>query len=64
MHIKFAPLPVSDQDRAQDFYTRLLGCKVAVDKPYKDDGWRWVELKFPDAETTLLFERGAGFGAD
>lgn len=57
MHIKFAPLPVWDQDRAKDFYIRHLGCEVAVDKPYKEDGWRWIELRLPNAETTLLFER-------
>ena len=57
MHIKFALLPVQDQGRAKDFYIQTFGCDVAVDKPYKDDGWRWIELKFPDAETTLRFER-------
>lgn len=57
MHIKFAGLPVRDQDRAMDFYVKAFGCVVAVDKPYKDDGWRWIELRFPDAETTLQFER-------
>jgi len=60
MHIKFAVLPVSDQDRARDFYVRNLGCKVAVDRPYKDDGWRWIELSFPGAQTTLQFERRDG----
>ncbi|MGE3923083.1 MAG: VOC family protein [Lautropia sp.] len=57
MHIKFAPLPVSDQNRAKDFYIRHFGCEVASDRPYKDDGWRWIELRFPKAETTLLLER-------
>lgn len=57
MHIKFAPLPVSDQNRAKDFHIRRFGCEVASDRPYKDDGWRWIELRFPKAETTLLFER-------
>jgi predicted enzyme related to lactoylglutathione lyase len=57
MHIKFAMLPVRDQSRARDFYVKTFGCEVAVDKPYKDDGWRWIELRFPNAETTLRFER-------
>lgn len=57
MHVKFAPLPVCDQDRAKDFYVNELGCEVAVEKSYQDDGWRWIEVRLPDAETTLLFER-------
>jgi predicted enzyme related to lactoylglutathione lyase len=56
MHIKFAPLPVSDQDRAKAFCIRHFSCEVAVDRSYKDNGWRWVELRFPHSETTLLFE--------
>lgn len=57
MHVKFAPLPVFDQQRAVAFYTKCLGCKVIVDKPYKDDGWHWIELGFEGADTTLQFER-------
>jgi predicted enzyme related to lactoylglutathione lyase len=57
MRIKFATLPVLDQRRAMDFYVRHFHCEASVDRPYQDDGWRWIELKFPNAETTLLFER-------
>lgn len=57
MHIQFAELPVFDQDRALAFYTRNLGCEVAADSPMGEDGWRWIELKFPVAETTLHFLR-------
>ncbi|KOX22062.1 VOC family protein [Nocardiopsis sp. NRRL B-16309] len=55
MHVKFAELPVSDQDRAIDFYTRALGCTVAADAPMGEGGWRWVELAFPGAESHLHF---------
>ena len=55
MHIKFAELPVFDQDRAKAFYTEHFGCQLAADQPMGPDGWRWIELRFPAAETTLHF---------
>lgn len=57
MHIQFAELPVSDQDRALAFYTGRLGCRVAADEPMGGDGWRWIELALPRAETRLHFTR-------
>jgi predicted enzyme related to lactoylglutathione lyase len=57
MHIQFAELPVSDQDRAKRFYVEHLGCAVVADVPMGQDGWRWVELKIPGAETNLHFVR-------
>src|SRR5690606_25397426 len=51
--IKFAELPVADQDRALRFYTGKLGFRVLQDTPYKD-GWRWIELALPGAETAIL----------
>jgi len=57
MHIQFAELPVFDQDRAKAFYTQQLNCEVAADAPMGADGWRWIELKFAGADTTLHFVR-------
>jgi predicted enzyme related to lactoylglutathione lyase len=57
MHIKFAMLPVFDQQRAKDFYVRGLGCHVAVEKPYREDGYKWIELSFTGSETRLLLEK-------
>lgn len=51
--IKFASIPVSNQDRALDFYTDALGCTVATDQPF-DEKQRWIELKFPGADTRLV----------
>lgn len=48
--VKFAELPVQDQDRAVSFYTEKVGQKVIQDTPY-NDGWRWIELEIPGAET-------------
>jgi predicted enzyme related to lactoylglutathione lyase len=55
MHIQFAELPVFNQDRAKAFYTKHFNCQVAADQPMGPQGWRWIELRFPDAETTLHF---------
>jgi predicted enzyme related to lactoylglutathione lyase len=57
MHVQFAELPVSDQDRARRFYLDHFGCAVVADVPLGQDGWRWIELKFPGAETNLHFVR-------
>ncbi|GFE78642.1 lactoylglutathione lyase [Steroidobacter agaridevorans] len=57
--VKFAELPVVDQDRALSFYTEKLGLRVAQDAPYKE-GWRWIELAIPGAETRILLTAQQG----
>ena len=59
MHIQFAELPVFDQERAKRFYTEHFACRVTADQPMGESGWRWIELGFPGAETTLHFLRRA-----
>lgn len=51
--IKFASIPVRDQDVALDFYTTRLGFAVATDQPF-DDSQRWIELRIPGADTRLV----------
>ena len=41
--IKFVGVPVSDQQRALDFYTEKLGFRVITDQPF-NDSQRWIEL--------------------
>jgi predicted enzyme related to lactoylglutathione lyase len=55
-HVKFAELPVVDQDRALRFYTEKLGLSVAVDSAYAPD-WRWLEFAIPGAATKILVTR-------
>lgn len=55
MHIRFAELPVLVQERAKAFYINHLNCRVVADQPMSDDGWRWIELGFTGADTTLHF---------
>lgn len=57
MHIKFAKLPVADQDRTKEFYTKNLGCSVGTDSSYEEGGWRWIDLKFGNAGTMLHFDK-------
>ncbi len=45
-------VPVSDQDRAVEFYTERLGLNKRTDVPF-GNGYRWVEVGPGDAETTI-----------
>ena len=51
--IKFVSVPVRDQDRALEFYTKKLGMRVITDSPY-DDTQRWIELGIPRADTRIV----------
>jgi predicted enzyme related to lactoylglutathione lyase len=58
-HVKFAELPVVDQDRAVAFYTGTLGLTLFVDAKY-DETWRWIEFQIPGAQTKILLTRREG----
>ncbi|TMK42622.1 MAG: glyoxalase [Actinobacteria bacterium] len=45
-------IPVSDQDRAIDFYVEKLGFEKRIDVPF-GNGYRWVEVASGDAVTTI-----------
>jgi catechol 2,3-dioxygenase-like lactoylglutathione lyase family enzyme len=45
-------VPVSDQDRALDFYLDTLGFEKRIDTPYGESE-RWVEVAPPGAATTV-----------
>lgn len=51
--IKFASVPVNDQDAAIEFYTTKLGFRVVTDQPFNEHQ-RWIELAIPKAETKLV----------
>ena len=46
-------IPVSDQDRAIEFYVDTLGFEKRADVPFGDDAYRWVEVAPADAVTTI-----------
>ena len=45
-------IPVSDQDRATEFYVETLGFEKRADVPF-GNGYRWVEVGPVGAETTI-----------
>jgi catechol 2,3-dioxygenase-like lactoylglutathione lyase family enzyme len=57
--IKFVNIPVTDQDRALEFYTKKLGFRVMTDAPF-DGRQRWIELGIPRAETRLVLFTAPG----
>jgi predicted enzyme related to lactoylglutathione lyase len=52
--IKLVTVPVRDQDRALDFYTRALGFQIGIDQPNPGTGQRWIELKIPGCPTRVV----------
>ena len=54
--VKFASIPVTDQDRAIAFYTEKLGFRILADHPF-DDKQRWIELGIPGADTRVVLFR-------
>ena len=57
--IKFASVPVRNQDAALEFYTKKLGFRVITDSPF-DGTQRWIELGLPRAETKLVLFTAPG----
>lgn len=57
--VKFVSIPVRDQDRALEFYTKKLGCRIVTDSPF-DQTQRWIELRLPRAETMLVLFTAPG----
>jgi catechol 2,3-dioxygenase-like lactoylglutathione lyase family enzyme len=45
-------IPVTDQDRAIEFYVETLGFQKRADIPF-GNGYRWVEVAPGDGETTI-----------
>jgi predicted enzyme related to lactoylglutathione lyase len=52
--VKFVSIPVTDQDKALDFYTQKLGFGILTDQPMAPGQQRWIELKIPGAETKVV----------
>jgi len=46
-------VPVTDQDRAVEFYTAKLGFQIRRDVPLPQFGGRWIEVAPPGAAITL-----------
>lgn len=50
--IKLTSIPVTDQKRSLEFFTKKLGFTVFTDQPFTDDQ-RWIELKLAGSDTHL-----------
>lgn len=57
--VKFVSIPVRDQDRALEFYTKALGFRIITDQPFQP-GMRWIELGIPGAETGVVLFNAPG----
>jgi len=57
--IKFASVPVRNQDKSLEFYTTKLGFKVITDAPFNETQ-RWIELGVPRADTKLVLFTAPG----
>jgi hypothetical protein len=55
MFVQFAELPVFDRDCAKRSYVDHFHCQVIADVSMDEDGSRWLDLKFPGAETAVHF---------
>jgi catechol 2,3-dioxygenase-like lactoylglutathione lyase family enzyme len=49
-------VPVSDQDRALDFYTGIFGLETRMDVPF-GDGDRWIEVAPKGQQTSIALSR-------
>ena len=54
--VKFASIPVTDQDRALAFYTEKLGFRLLTDQPFNVKQ-RWIELGISGTETRVVLFR-------
>ncbi|HEV3451764.1 MAG TPA: VOC family protein [Acidimicrobiia bacterium] len=54
--VRTVGVPVTDQDRAVEFYVGKLGFEIRLDAPLGDGG-RWIELAPPGATTTIALVR-------
>jgi len=50
--VKFVSIPVKDQNKALDFYTKKLGFQILTDQPFGNQ--RWIELSIPGADTGVV----------
>lgn len=50
--IKFVGIPVSNQDRALDFWRDKMGFQVVTDQPM-GPGRRWIEMRIPGTQTGI-----------
>ncbi|WP_067815761.1 VOC family protein [Actinomadura kijaniata] len=58
--IRTVGVPVTDQDRALDFYVGVLGLEKRLDAPVAQLGGRWIEVAPRGAATSIALVPGGG----
>ena len=63
--LRTVAVPVTDQDRAVDFYVGVLGLEKRMDRQLDQFGGRWIEVAPSGAETSIALvpagnDRSAG----
>jgi lactoylglutathione lyase len=53
-------IPVTDQDRALEFYVGTLGLDKRLDRPVPRLGGRWIEVAVPGSTTTIALVPARG----
>jgi len=54
-HVKLVSIPVTNQDKALEFYTQKLGFTVVMDEPFSNaSNARWIELRSPQGQTRVV----------
>ncbi len=56
LKVKMGIISIQDYDRAKQFYTNVLGCKVITDANFGENQ-RWIELQLPEGETHIALYR-------
>ncbi|MGI5283817.1 VOC family protein [Nonomuraea polychroma] len=51
--IRTVAVPVTDQDRAVEFYVGTLGLEKRLDAPIEQLGGRWIEVAPPGSTTSI-----------
>ena len=51
--VRTVGIPVSDQDRALDFYVETLGLEKRLDAPVPQLGGRWIEVAAPEGGSSI-----------
>jgi len=59
-HVARLSIPVSDQDRAMDFYVNKLGLKLVRPPADMMPGSKWVEVGTPGSATTMILANWLG----
>jgi lactoylglutathione lyase len=62
-HVRTVGMPVTDKDRALDFYLGVLGLEKRIDAPLPQLGGRWIDV-WPAGATTACHAEFRARGTD